>query len=87
MDFFAQFPELTGDIPVYGSIAPCVAWSREERARYKRISEKEHGSACYIEQPGLRGDDDSAVVLTQNPGYATVFQGLAIEPNCSWPSI
>lgn len=35
MDFFAQFPELGGDIPVSGSIAPAVRWTKEEKARHK----------------------------------------------------
>ncbi|KAL2208074.1 hypothetical protein CC79DRAFT_1357587 [Sarocladium strictum] len=93
-DFFAEFPELVGDIPVFESIGASMPWSRAERVCYARIAEQTAAKSIAAAQSSseLQGDDDGLDALVPTSGaYEAADMGetgpLSIGAVCSWPCV
>ena len=94
MDFFAQFPELVGDIPVCGSISPNVSWTRGERFFHARMAEREQHSTESIAEVGSQGNEVMTALAPASQGFVAVeavdpgvCQALSPENACTWPSV
>ncbi|KAK0389777.1 hypothetical protein NLU13_3350 [Sarocladium strictum] len=93
-DIFVQFPELTGDIPVYGSISPTVSWTRAERDYHTQMDAQRRASAAKAVQHRLQNNDmmglivHSPVAFLAGPdGREACHESSLEETGCSWPSV
>ncbi|KAH8170408.1 bZIP transcription factor [Sarocladium implicatum] len=95
VDFFTEFPELVGDIPVFEDISPSVPWTGAERAFCARIAGREQHVDEENAETSLRLKGNEVLMpMIQDQGFVPVgsedpgaHQDMNPGSGCAWPAV